>query len=57
MNEHKESRYLDIDEMVDELQNKYREYSRRKRIAFKSCVLKGMNKFCIFINCIMIFFL
>ena len=41
MNEHKNIRYLDIDEMVDELQSKYKEYSRRKRNAFKACVQKG----------------
>lgn len=34
--------YVDIDEMVTELQRKYRDYNKKKRSAFKGLVEKGM---------------
>jgi hypothetical protein len=35
--------YIDVEEIVDELQRKYREYRKKKRAPFKASVQKGIN--------------
>jgi hypothetical protein len=37
--------YIDVEEIVDELQTKYRDYRKKKRIPFKASVQKGMYCF------------
>lgn len=41
LEDNKDKVYVDIDDMVTELQRKYRDYAKRKRPAFKGMVEKG----------------
>lgn len=41
LEEHENKEHIDVDEMVDDLQKAYKDYSRKKRGPFKSVVEKG----------------
>ncbi|XP_067015689.2 nuclear valosin-containing protein-like [Anabrus simplex] len=43
LEDHKTDIYVDIDDMVNELQRKYRDYAKRKRVAFKTVVEKAFS--------------
>jgi Nucleolin binding domain len=36
-------RYVDINEMAEDLQRRYPEYKRKKKIPFRICVERGMT--------------
>lgn len=45
LSDNKDKVYIDINDMVGELQARYPDYARRKRNAFKPLVERGRNKF------------